>query len=98
MTALSDLENWYRSQCNGEWEHGEGITIGTLDNPGWSIQVSPYTRRIAGDFRNLKAANPDKPDSFIIHCVAAWLYTSLGAQRARGRWSALLNEFHAEPT
>jgi len=40
MSALSELEKWYRSQCNGEWEHGEGISIGTLDNPGWSMEVS----------------------------------------------------------
>jgi hypothetical protein len=39
-TVLSRLEEWYRSQCNGDWEHGEGVEIGTLDNPGWRIQIS----------------------------------------------------------
>ena len=43
MNAVSDLQKWYRSQCNGEWEHAEGISIGTLDNPGWSIEVSLLT-------------------------------------------------------
>lgn len=28
------LERGYRSQCDGDWEHGEGVEIGTLDNPG----------------------------------------------------------------
>jgi hypothetical protein len=40
MNALVDLQKWYRSQCDGEWEHGEGITIDTLDNPGWRLEVS----------------------------------------------------------
>ena len=40
MNAVSELEKWYRSHCNGEWEHAEGISIGTLDNPGWLIEVS----------------------------------------------------------
>ena len=37
---ISDLENWFSMQCDGNWEHGEGITIETLDNPGWSMKVS----------------------------------------------------------
>jgi hypothetical protein len=28
------LEAWYASRCDGEWEHGYGISIETLDNPG----------------------------------------------------------------
>jgi hypothetical protein len=34
------LEGWYLSQCNGDWEHSSGITIETLDNPGWNVQVN----------------------------------------------------------
>jgi hypothetical protein len=25
--------------CDGEWEHRHGVTIETLDNPGWSIRI-----------------------------------------------------------
>jgi hypothetical protein len=39
-SVLERLERWYRSQCNGDWEHGEGVEITTLDNPGWSIRIS----------------------------------------------------------
>jgi hypothetical protein len=39
MTALSELQEWYLSQCNGDWEHTHGVEIGTLDNPGWSFVV-----------------------------------------------------------
>ncbi|MGD0268373.1 MAG: immunity 53 family protein [Candidatus Sulfotelmatobacter sp.] len=37
--SLSALEKWYASQCNGEWEHGCGVRIDTLDNPGWHVQI-----------------------------------------------------------
>jgi len=36
---LSELQAWYRAQCNGDWEHSYGVTIGTLDNPGWSVTI-----------------------------------------------------------
>jgi hypothetical protein len=40
MTSkLQDLQNWFASNCDGEWEHGDGITIQTLDNPGWRMSI-----------------------------------------------------------
>lgn len=33
------LQQWYRDRCNGSWEHDKGITIDTLDNPGWSVRI-----------------------------------------------------------
>ena len=36
---LLRLQRWYVSQCDGEWEHRMGIRIGSLDNPGWAVQV-----------------------------------------------------------
>jgi len=33
------IEDWFFNQLNDEWEHGFGIEIRTLDNPGWSIKV-----------------------------------------------------------
>jgi hypothetical protein len=38
-TPLDRLQKWYHAQCNGEWEHSYGVTIGTLDNPGWTFDV-----------------------------------------------------------
>lgn len=39
MNILLELQNWYESQCNDNWEHSFGIEIGTLDNPGWYIEI-----------------------------------------------------------
>ena len=37
---LEELENWYVSNCDGDWEHQYGVKIETQDNPGWSVQVN----------------------------------------------------------
>jgi hypothetical protein len=39
MTAFERLQRWFKSQCDGDWEHGMGIVIRTLDNPGWSVKI-----------------------------------------------------------
>ena len=40
MTELIDrIQNWYKLNCNGDWEHSYGYSIATLDNPGWTIRI-----------------------------------------------------------
>jgi Immunity protein 53 len=39
MNELEELQQWYASNCNGDWEHGYGIEIDTLDNPGWHLRI-----------------------------------------------------------
>lgn len=33
------IANWFKSQCNGDWEHYNQIKIGTTGNPGWYLEV-----------------------------------------------------------
>ena len=33
------LFKWFYNQCDGDWEHGKGIQVGTLSNPGWFIKI-----------------------------------------------------------
>ena len=40
MTPLGRLMAWYKSNCNGDWEHSYGVSVSTLDNPGWSLRIS----------------------------------------------------------
>jgi hypothetical protein len=38
---LEWLQNIFAEDlCNGDWEHGMGISISTLDNPGWAFRFS----------------------------------------------------------
>ena len=34
------LERWFADNCDGDWEHGLGVRINTLDNPGWSVDIN----------------------------------------------------------
>ncbi|MDP1834608.1 MAG: Imm53 family immunity protein [Chlamydiales bacterium] len=33
------MQNWYHSQCDGEWEYSCILCMQTLDFPGWSIDI-----------------------------------------------------------
>jgi hypothetical protein len=55
--VLRDLQEWYNAQCDGDWEHGAGITIATLDNPGWAITIN-----LAGTLLEEKAFVPVSVD------------------------------------
>jgi hypothetical protein len=39
MSEIARLQEWYARQCDGSWEEDYGVTISTLDNPGWSLKV-----------------------------------------------------------
>jgi Immunity protein 53 len=34
------LQRWYLGHCDGKWEHGFGLEIQTLDNPGWHVTIA----------------------------------------------------------
>ena len=33
------LQEWYFSNCDGDWEHDQNVLIETIDNPGWTITI-----------------------------------------------------------
>jgi len=39
MDTLHEIQKWYFSQCDGDWEHTYGLSLGTLDNPGWTLRI-----------------------------------------------------------
>jgi len=39
MSVLAELQAWYESQCDEDWEHEFGVSIGTLDKPGWTVTI-----------------------------------------------------------
>lgn len=40
METLTWIQDWFKEQCDGYWEHSYSIKIETLDNPGWSITIN----------------------------------------------------------
>ena len=39
MSPVELLQAWFQGQTNGTWEHGHGVTIETLDAPGWMVTI-----------------------------------------------------------
>jgi hypothetical protein len=66
MSTLAHLQKWYSAQCNGDWEHSFGVSIDTLDNPGWSLSVNLEGTVLEDcQFQEVKSL---QPESSWIHC------------------------------
>lgn len=40
MTSrLMLLQDWFKAQCDGNWEHRTAVSIVTTDNPGWYVEI-----------------------------------------------------------
>jgi len=70
--VLSELQQWFASNCNSDWEHTFGCRIGTLDNPGWFIEIDVEgTRMESVPFEEVDARNRDDAD---------WVYCKMEDQ------------------
>jgi hypothetical protein len=47
MEILYGIQNWIKDNCDGVWEHGEGIQMTTLDKPGREIKIDISRTTIA---------------------------------------------------
>jgi hypothetical protein len=36
--SILEIERYYASKCDGNWEHHLGISIESTDNPGWILK------------------------------------------------------------
>lgn len=71
------LQNWYRSQCNGEWEHVKGVTIETLETPGWMVTIDLEGTPLEGVF--LEPVCVEKsPTDWIEHRVEGSQFLAAG--------------------
>jgi Immunity protein 53 len=61
MNILRELQEWYESQCDDDWEHQFGVSIGTLDNPGWTVTIDLTGTDLAGaTFETIEDLPPDR--------------------------------------
>lgn len=68
MSEIHGLQKWYEFQCDGDWEHSHGITIETMDNPGWKISVCLKDTLLENvRFDGILEGNPESKS-------ASWLY------------------------
>lgn len=63
---LEWLFKWFYRQCDGEWEHGKGIKIGTLDNPGWYLSINIEKTEL--QYKEFKKIAVERTDNDWIFC------------------------------
>jgi hypothetical protein len=76
--VLALLMRWYADQCDGLWEHGYGVRIDTLDNPGWCIRIETRgTATPLADF-GWQKAGADTNTDWMHHCVEEGTFRGYG--------------------
>jgi len=66
VDELTWLQNWYRQWCDGDWEHSYGITISTLDNPGWSVDIDLIDTDL--ESKHFEAVKLERSELDWVHC------------------------------
>ena len=63
MDALKELQSWFLTQCDDDWEHRNGVEIKTLDNPGWAVSIDlDGTEAETRSFELVEDSNVDEID------------------------------------
>ena len=89
MSVLTEIQEWYASNCDGEWEPEYGLEIGTMDNPGWSVTIDLYETNLEGkEFQRIK--NHQSEESWIECWVEENKFRSFGDP---GRLEEILRSF-----
>lgn len=66
------LQAWFQKRCDGDWEHGNGIRIYTIDNPGWRVKIDLVDTPLEREpFASIKI---DRTDSDWMQC---WIEDSV---------------------
>lgn len=66
MEILKWLQEWYNSQCDGDWEHGGGIRMTSIDNPGWHVSISLDGTEMEN--KQMDVVRLDRTDEDWIYC------------------------------
>lgn len=64
---IARLQDWYKINCDGDWEHSYGISINTLDNPGWTVRIDLQDTALGNlDFSRNYQSKENEQDWFFI--------------------------------
>ena len=47
MEITDWIQNWFKNNCDGDWEKAEVILINTTENPGWEVEIDISNTSIA---------------------------------------------------
>lgn len=77
--SLDFLQSWFQRQCNGFWEHSFGVTIETLDQPGWMVTIDLAETRWAHENLTLVQRERSEKD---------WILCEVNNEQFRGQGDA----------
>ena len=81
---IERIQNWYKINCNGYWEHSFGFSIATLDNPGWTVRIDLADTSLDKLNFNRKYQNPiDENDWYFIKVNKKVLDISFGPENLK---------------
>ena len=86
---LQELQRWFATHCNGDWEHRRGISIETTDNPGWWVKIDLHDTELADKSFTTVAENVD-PNG--VQLGPRWLMCRL----QNGHWHGAGDELRLE--
>ena len=74
-SVLAEIQRWYYTQSDGDWEHCYGIKIETLDNPGWQVFIDLVDTELEDavfaevQHNEVAQCDEDNPDWFVCRKV-----------------------------
>jgi hypothetical protein len=82
--VIDRIQDWYKLNCNGDWEHSYGYSIATLDNPGWTIRIDLTETPLEDLEYDQQYQNPEKEqDWFIIKTKEQTLDIACGPENLK---------------
>ena len=90
---IERIQDWYKINCNGDWEHSYGYKIETLDNPGWAIKIDLAETALENlEFqREFKNSNNDN-DWFQMHTENKVLNIYCGPENLKSTFEIFFDE------
>ena len=83
------IEDWFLSFCDKDWEHEYGISIETMDNPGWHIKIDLIDTPLEGLEFDMQIIEDKIPDKYYIE-IEGKKYTDLYSPE--GEYIGLINK------
>lgn len=83
LDPLTWLQGWYAVQCDGDWEHEYGVSIETLDNPGWFLKLDLNETAMDGLTFPKHEVHRSKNDWFIAQVVEGRFEVACGPLNLR---------------
>lgn len=77
MNHIKWLEKWYKQNCNKQWENLYGVEIGTLDNPGWYVNIDLAETKYE-DLTMTKITNDHGEDDWMICEIVDHTFKGVG--------------------